>query len=123
MEDCLPHGDELLKKIFLEGAGPHSSPCAKAMQSVMELYEDYIRRFMMLDIAFHRTSTITIPLKLVPPPLGYHHHRLPGAQRCEFSSPEVCLYGVDDLLLVPREGVFLLLCHAKPQHKVFGPHF
>ena len=32
--------------------------------------EDYIRQLMMPYIAFHRTSTRTITLKLVPPPLG-----------------------------------------------------
>ena len=37
MEDLLPRGNDLLKKIFLEGGSPRSSPRAKAMQIVMEL--------------------------------------------------------------------------------------
>ena len=30
MEDRIPHGDELLKQLCLEGGGPHSSPRMKA---------------------------------------------------------------------------------------------
>ena len=37
MGDCLPHGDELLKHIFLESSGTCSSTRVKAMQSIMEL--------------------------------------------------------------------------------------
>ena len=36
-KDHLPHSDELLKNLCLEGGGPHSSPRAKSMQSVMDL--------------------------------------------------------------------------------------
>ena len=32
--------------------------------------EDNSRRLMIVDVAFHRTSTRLTPLKLVPPPLG-----------------------------------------------------
>ena len=31
MDDRLPHGDELLKQLFLEGGGPRSYPCVKTM--------------------------------------------------------------------------------------------
>ena len=37
MEDRLPHGNELLKQIYLEGGGPRYSPRAKSIQIVMEL--------------------------------------------------------------------------------------
>ena len=37
MEERLPHGDEMLKQILIEGGGTRSSPRMKAMQNIMEL--------------------------------------------------------------------------------------
>ena len=37
MEDSLPHGNDLLKQLCLDGGGPCSSTRSKSMQSVLEL--------------------------------------------------------------------------------------
>ena len=44
---------------------PAQNPC----RSSWNWMEDDIQRLMIPDIAFHRTSTIPTPLKLLPPPL------------------------------------------------------
>ena len=37
MEDILPHGNDLLKQLCLDGVGPCSSTRSESMQSVFEL--------------------------------------------------------------------------------------
>ena len=69
MEDLISHGNEIPKKEFLKGGGPHSYPRAKSMQSVMDWMEDNIRKWMILDIEFYRTYTRPIPLNYMPTPL------------------------------------------------------
>ena len=120
--NCAGHGNELLNQLCLEGGGPHSSPRAKSMQSVMELDG---RQWLAVDNSgyrlpqdLHQSNTP----KLGASSLGDHHHRLLGARRRELSSPEVRLYDGGNLLPVPRFGFFLPLCRAMPHSEVFGLH-
>ena len=82
MEDLLPRGNDLLKKIFLEGGSPRSSPRAKAMQIVMELdgrqYPEIDDSGYRLPQDLHQSN----PSEVCASPLGDHRHLLPGTRRC-----------------------------------------
>ena len=51
-------------------AVPLPLPARKPCIASWNWMEDDIRRLMIPDTPFHRTSTRPIPLKLMPPPLG-----------------------------------------------------
>ena len=104
MEDRLPHGDDLLKQLCLEGGVPRSSPHAKAMQSFMGLDG---RQYPTIDDAkcrlpqdLHQANLPEVGAST----LGDHHRHLPGARRREFSSPEGRPNDGDNLLPVPSLG-------------------
>ena len=73
----------------------------------------------MLDIAFHRTSTRTIPRDLVPPPLGIITTVCQAHGATSSPPPKGRMYECGELLPVPRVGVFLLLPRAMPHPEVF----
>ena len=122
MDEFIPHRDDLVKQLCLEGGSPCSSPFTKSMQSIVELDE---RRYPVIDDAgYHYPQDLyqdNLP-EVGASPLGDHHHRPPGTKRREFYSPEVRLYYGDDILPVPWVRVFLLLRRVQPHPNVFGPH-
>ena len=61
----------ILCNIFaLRVAVPVPLPAKNPYRASWNWMEDNIRRLVILDIAFHGTSTSPIPLKSLPPPLG-----------------------------------------------------
>ena len=92
MEDRIPHGNDMLKKLCLEGGGPRSSPREKSMQNVMKLD---VRNYPAIDDAgcylpqdLHQAN---LP-EVCASPIGDHHHRLPGTWRRESPPPEGRMY-------------------------------
>ena len=122
MEYRLPHINKFLKQLCIDGVVPRSSPRAKSIQSVMEmdgrLYPDNDDSGYLLTQDLHQDNLLEVGAS----PFGYHHHHLPDAYRREFSCPEGYLYDCDNLLPVPRVGVFLPLCCTMSHPEVFGPH-
>ena len=81
MEYRIPHGDELMKQLCLEGGGSRSSPRSKSMQSFMDIYG---RKYLVIDDVVYclpQDLQQANPSEVSASPLGYHHHRLPGTRR------------------------------------------
>ena len=123
MEGRLYHGNELMNQLSLKGGGPRSSPRTKSMQNIIELDG---RQYLAID-----NSGYCLPQDLrqaSPPevstyPLGDHNHRLSGAWRREFSSPEGRLYDCNNLLLSLQVGVLLPLRRPMLHPEVLCLHY